>query len=131
MARGIYNLRLQNGTELISEIIPLDELNEISPESLGVFTEDDVVLAHPVIVNTTSYYDQTDGTLGIDNTYTPFLTHAKHGCVSISNDDILVIDDIIDDMIEQYVDAVIAMYGHLYADAEEQSKPTLPTKTLH
>lgn len=131
MTRNIYNLRLQNGTELISEIISFEELKEISPDAFEVFTEDDVILAHPIMVHTTSYYDNNDGTTGLDSIYTPFLTHSKHGCVSIPSDSVLVIDDIHDSMIDQYVDSVIAMYGHLYEDAEEQSEPSLPPITLH
>jgi hypothetical protein len=131
MSRSIYNLRLQNGTELLSEIISFEELKELSPDAFDVFTEEDVILAHPIIVHATPYYDSADGGSGLDNVYTPFLTHSKHGCVSVPSDTVLVIDDIHDSMIDQYVELVIAMYGHLYEDVAEMSEPSLPSITLH
>lgn len=131
MSRNIYNIRLHNNVELVSEVVSLDELLEMSPESAEIFTEDDVILAHPIMIHSNTYYDSENGVSGIDNIYAPFLSHAKHGCVAIPSDSVLVIDDIHDDMIDQYVETVIALYGHLYDDTEELNMPTISTNTIH
>lgn len=130
MTRNIYNIRLQNGIELISEIISIEELQELSVEAADLFTEGDTILAHPIIVHTNLYYDSSEGMSGIDNVYAPFLTHAKHGCVAILSDTIQVIDDIHEDMIDQYIETVIAVYGHLYDETVELPPPP-STSTIH
>ena len=131
MASNIYNIRLRTGMELITEILTVDELNEIDTDITKLFNDDDredtVLLSHPIVVVTIPV--TSNGEVFLENFYHPYLQHSKHACVAIDTDLIVSVDEIHPNAAQDYVEAVIAVYGHMYEDSEdtpdEQSTPTV------
>lgn len=130
---NIYNLRLHTGMELITEMLTIDDINEIDPGVAKLFTDDEsddtVILSHPIVVMTVPV--SRDGDMYLENMYHPYLHHAKHACVALHNGDILSIDELHPDAQPDYIEAVIAVYGHLYDDAEDKNQDQSDTPTVH
>ncbi len=134
MSKNIYNIRLTTGMELISEMLSIDEMNEVDEKIAELFTEEDaedsVLLSHPIVVLTVPMV--SNGEAYLENFYHPYLHHSKHACVIIDSDLIMSIDELHPNAIPDYIEAVIAVYGHMYEDSTEETSepdtdPSLPT----
>lgn len=129
MSNNLYNFRLRTGMEIISEMLSIDEVNELDPGVSKLFTDDEsdktVILSHPIVVVTIPV--TRDGEVFLENFYHPYLQHAKHACATFHVDDIMSIDELHEDAHTDYIDAVIAIYGHLYEDSEQSENSDSPT----
>lgn len=115
--------------EIISELLTIDEINDYDPEVAKLFTDDEssdtVILSHPIVVVALPVHHE-DGTY-LENFYHPYLHHSKHACVAFHSDDIMSIDELHADAQPDYIEAVIALYGHMYDDKEDSDGPDTPT----
>ena len=129
MSSNIYNIRLNTGMELITEMLSFDDINEIDESVAELFTdgdkEDTVLLSHPIVVLTIPVTH--DGEVMIDSFYHPYLQHGKHACVAIDSSLIMAIDEMHPDAVPDYIEAVIAVYGHLYDNSDEPEEQDTPT----
>lgn len=114
--------------EIISELMTVAEIHETHPDVAALFSDDEAseitVMFHPIVIMTVPV-NNSDGPY-LENFYHPYLHHARHACVAIETGHIMSVDELLEEALPDYVEAVTAIYGHLY-ESDEPEKPSGPT----